>query len=195
MKYQTKQFCFKKPQIGFTLIELIFVVAIGGVLLTVAVPSFSEIVKENRLTTQTNDLVADVNLARTEAVARGVQVILCRSANSTAASAVCSGTSNTWSTGWLMYADDDGSGDFEIANDTLIRIGQPSDSTITIITNAAGDADLQYNADGTTNQGGGTTIFAICDERLATNGRQLNVNTMGRPRLTSSPITSCTAPA
>ena len=86
----------------------------------------------------------------------------------------------------------DASGDYEIANDTLIRIGQPSKVGITVMTNAAGNTDLQYNSDGTANEAGNTVIFAICDENGASTGRQINVNGVGRPRLISTSIASCT---
>jgi type IV fimbrial biogenesis protein FimT len=192
MKYQTRKPIASKTQDGFTIIELMMTLAIAAVILTQAVPSFTGMIANNRLITQTNDLVADVNLARSEAVARGVRVVLCNSADSRVAGATCNGTAQTWTTGWLMYADDDASGAYEIANDTLIRIGQPSHSTITVMANAAGNTDLQYNSDGTANEAGNTVIFAICDENGATNGRQINVNGVGRPRLISTSIASCT---
>lgn len=194
MNYRYRQPFSRKAQTGFTLVELMLTLAIAAIIVTQAVPSFSGMIKNNRLVTQTNDLVADINLARSEAVTRGVRVILCRSADSRAAGATCGGTNNTWSTGWLMYADDDGSGDFETANDTLIRISQPAQADLTIMANANGDTDLQYNSDGTANETG-TAIFAICDARGVSNGRQINVNNVGRPRLISAPINSCTNPA
>ena len=182
----------KHNEMGFTLVELIVTMAIAAIILTQAVPSFSTMISNNRLTTQTNDLVADINLARSEAIKRGLRVILCRTANPNAVAATCGGTANTWSTSWLLYADDDGSGVFESANDTLIRIGHPAQSTITVMTNATSNNNLEYNPDGTTNEGGNTAIFAICDDRGTANGLQINVNGMGRPRLISAPLGTCT---
>lgn len=179
---------------GFTLIELIITLAIAAILLTVAIPSFMTTIKNNRLINYTNDLVSDINLARSEAVKRGIRVVLCRSANPSAAAPTCSGANNTWTTGWLIFADADGTGTFT-AGDTLIRIGLPINGA-TIITNATSDSNLQYNPDGA-NAAGGTSVFAICDDRGAGNGRQVQVNAMGRPQLVkgADAVLNCTAPA
>jgi type IV fimbrial biogenesis protein FimT len=167
---------------GFTLVELMVTLAIGAILLTQAVPSFMTTIKNNRLTTYTNDLVSDINLARSEAVKRGTRVVLCRSADPSLATPVCGGTNNTWSTGWLVFADANGDGIFD-AGETLIRVGLPVEGATTVITNATSDSNLEYNPDGTTNAGGGTGVFALCDDRGAGFGRQIQVNAMGRPQL------------
>jgi len=181
---------------GFTLIELMITLVIGAILLTQAVPSFFTTIQNNRLVTYTNDLVSDINLARSEAVKRGIRVVLCRSADPSLASPACGGTANTWTSGWLIFADADASGAFS-AGDTLIRVGLPIAADTTIITNNIANNNLEYNADGTTNEGGGTGVFALCDSRGAGNGRQIQVNAMGRPQLVkgSDATISCTNPA
>lgn len=191
MKVQTKHNLNQARQRGFTLIELIMTLAVASIILTQAIPSFTTMINNNRLVTQTNDLVADINVARAEAVTRGVRVVLCNSADSRASGAGCDGTSGDWSTGWLMYANDDGTAGYDSSNDTLIRIGQPPDSTITVKANTAGNTDLQFNGDGSTNEGGSTVTFAVCDGRGVSEGRQINVNSVGRTRLISGSITSC----
>src|SRR3989344_4698731 len=55
---------------GFTLIELIITLTIAGILMAVAVPGLKNFVSSNRLTAQINDLIADINLARSEAIKR-----------------------------------------------------------------------------------------------------------------------------
>jgi len=182
---------------GFTLIELMVTLAVAAIILTVGVPSFVSMTRDNSLITQTNELVADINLARSEAVKRGTRVVLCRSANPAAATPTCGGNANTWTTGWLMFADTNRTGTYVAADDTLIRIGQPTGGTLTVITNNVANNNLEYNADGTTNEGGGTALFVICDDRGASKGRQIQVNAMGRPRLIkgSEAALNCTAPA
>jgi prepilin-type N-terminal cleavage/methylation domain-containing protein len=56
---------------GFTLIELLVTLAIAAILLTTAIPSFREIIRNNQLTTQANNLVTALHLARSEAVNGG----------------------------------------------------------------------------------------------------------------------------
>jgi type IV fimbrial biogenesis protein FimT len=59
---------------GFTLIELLITLAVLAIVLAFAVPSFTNLIENSRVTTQTNNLLAAVNLARSEAVKRGVEV-------------------------------------------------------------------------------------------------------------------------
>ncbi|MDH5190313.1 MAG: GspH/FimT family pseudopilin [Gammaproteobacteria bacterium] len=178
---------------GFTLIELMVSLAVMAIFLTMAIPAFTDVIKNNRLVSQTNSLVADINLARSEAVKRGVQVILCRSANSTAAvsSLACGGIAQTWTTGWFVFASGDSNTTFTAGTDTLIKRSEIARKGVIIKTNASGDSSLAYNADGT-NGNSSTVLFALCDDRGNTKGREIQIINTGRPRLTSENITNCT---
>lgn len=72
----SKPFCS-----GFTIIELMVTVAILSVIATVAVPSFQTIIQNNQTVTQANNLLSAVQLARSEAVKRGVEVSLTADTN------------------------------------------------------------------------------------------------------------------
>lgn len=62
---------------GFTLIELLVTLAVLVIVTTVAVPSFRNLAESNRMTGLANEMVAAVNLARSEAVKRGAPVSVC----------------------------------------------------------------------------------------------------------------------
>ena len=185
---------------GFTLIELIIVVALAAIMMTLAVPSFQSIVANNRITSHTNELVMAINMGRSEAVKRNVRVILCRSANPTAATPACGGSANTWTTGWLLFASGDANNTYQAAVDTLIRIGDAARTGIRIRTNGTSDNNLEINSNGTTNEGGGTAAFAICDDRDGDGdfdeqwGRQIQVSPSGHVRLIRAPIANCQTP-
>jgi len=59
---------------GFTLVELMVTIVVFSILMTVGLPASVELVRNNRITTQTNELVTALNLARSEAVKRGARV-------------------------------------------------------------------------------------------------------------------------
>ena len=76
-----------KAQRGFTIIELMMTVTVLALLLGIAVPSFMETVRNNRIISQNNELISSLNLARSEALKRSGSVSVCASADQ----ATCSG--------------------------------------------------------------------------------------------------------
>jgi type IV fimbrial biogenesis protein FimT len=75
---------------GFTLIEVLIVVAILGIIVSMGLPSMRDLIASTKVKTAANDTFASLNIARSEAVKRnaGVQVIP-------------NNTSN-WGAGWLV---------------------------------------------------------------------------------------------
>ena len=61
---------FEVKQRGFTLIESLIAIATAGVIATVALPEFARWVDQQRLNDAAQQLLADLQLVRTEAVAR-----------------------------------------------------------------------------------------------------------------------------
>jgi type IV fimbrial biogenesis protein FimT len=99
---------------GFNLIELMVAITVLGVLLGVGVPSFTGIVRSNRATSQTNDLITALNFARSEALKRGHRVSVCPGVSS-----ACSGATD-WNAGILVFTDDSGtSGDLDVSDVVL----------------------------------------------------------------------------
>ena len=59
---------------GFTLIELIVAITVLAILATLAVPNITDLIRNNRVTSQNNELVAMLNFARNESLRRNDQV-------------------------------------------------------------------------------------------------------------------------
>jgi len=88
---------------GFTLIEMIVTVTIVAIFASIALPSFSQLIKSNRVSTSTNEFVSALVLARSEALKRSRNVRVCTSSNLTS----CSGSETDFSKGWIVEADTD----------------------------------------------------------------------------------------
>ena len=182
---------------GITVIELLMALAVAAILMGLGAPGLSHFIKNNRLSESSFDMLGTINLARSEAVKRRVRVVLCRSADPQAATPSCGGAERTWTTGWLVFASGDSNNTYEAGTDTLLGIGVLHSAGITVKTNGTSNNNLEYNSDGTTNEGGGTAVFALCDNRGGAYGRQIEVPPHGRPRFVkgsgSSPI-DCNSP-
>lgn len=84
-----------KRSAGFTLVELMVAIALLAVLLGIGVPSFRTLREGNSITTVTNDLVAALQFARSEAIRTGTNMTVCSSNDQT----TCSGG---WVNGWVV---------------------------------------------------------------------------------------------
>ncbi len=62
---------------GFTLVELMVTVAVLAIILSIAFPNMRELIVNGRITTQTNELISSLSLARSEAIKRGLDVSVC----------------------------------------------------------------------------------------------------------------------
>ena len=111
-----------RPARGFTLVELMITIFVAAILITLALPSFRELVLSNRVTQSTNALLTDLNLARSEAVHRGTLVALIN-ANGVG--------SNNWSNGWNVIADSafKNDGTFTDASDAVLHVNPGVDTS------------------------------------------------------------------
>ena len=89
-------------QKGFTLLELMTTLAVAGLLLSFAVPSFSTLSLNSKRASSINEIVSAMHFARNTAVVRNERVTVCTSSNGTACETV------GWNQGWLAFADVNG---------------------------------------------------------------------------------------
>lgn len=84
---------------GFTLVELMIVMAVISILSMIAVPAFKVSMVNNRLIGETTNMTSILNLARAEALRRNDYVSVCPSSNGTS----CSG--NNYAIGSIIFSD------------------------------------------------------------------------------------------
>lgn len=112
---------------GFTLIELLVVVSLLGILITVGIPSAGDMLADSRMTAFTNDLVADLNLTRSEAVKRNIPVTICSSTDQVN----CSGANN-WGSGWIIFTDRTGAAGSVDGTDEILFVRQAPGGNVTL---------------------------------------------------------------
>lgn len=109
---------------GFTLIELMVAIVVLAVLLGIGVPSFRDAAVGSRVSSYANDLVASVQLARSEAIKRNAPVTLCASSDG----ATCEDEGG-WEVGWVILAADGTLIQRQAALDAAYRVTEATDVT------------------------------------------------------------------
>jgi hypothetical protein len=59
-------------------------------------------------------------------------------------------------------------------------------------TSPAWNKNLEFNPNGSTNEGGSIALMAICDDRGEVDGREIVVAPSGIPKMYSNDISDCT---
>lgn len=174
---------------GFTLLELMVVLAIAAILMAVAVPSFSLLIQKNRLATQTNAFIGDLQFARAEAIKQGQTVTICASDNGSS----CLGTT-TWNTGWIVFADPDNSKTRDTTKlaETVLRT-QTKFSGSDTFTASNNIAAISYSRDGFALGLSGTITLAMrTNPSNAQTTRCVTLSLVGRPQVVSPNGSNCT---
>lgn len=163
-------------QSGFSLLELMAVLAIGSILAALALPSYRDLVKNNCLTTNTNNMVASFQQARSEAVKRKSTVTIRSS----------SGTTDWGTFGWGVFINEDRNGngvldpgedydgDGVLDSSALMRVVRLG-CTNTIVGN---NLIQRYYSTGFIDA---VARFDLCDDRTGETGRRVVITITGRP--------------
>jgi type IV fimbrial biogenesis protein FimT len=154
----------RKQPSGFTLIELMIALAVGVILLVMAVPEFSAIVHKNRISATASDLYASLSLARNEAIKRRSAVRVCPSSNGTS----CRGDRD-WSDGWIVL---------DTGSNTVIRSLDALERGVLLEADNVVAGFVQFNATGDALATSGE--FRVCHADSIVRSRAVRVTAVGR---------------
>ena len=156
--------------------ELLTTVVLAGIVVALAIPSYSRFVASSRVTDQTYELVGALNFARSEAIRRNATLTLCRAADDTATA--CTEGDN-WGS-WILRTN----------AGAVLRRGTFDDFGDTLRVSASLTEDrIAFSPDGLARTGGvllnssddDAHFFLICSTRYSSeNVRRLTLGASSR---------------
>ncbi len=162
---------------GYSLIELLIVVAMVGILAALSAPAFQDTIEATNTNSQIKVMLTTLNLARSEAIKRGQDVSICASNDG----ADCD--EDDWSEGWIVFVDNNGDADGTAGSvdggDVIIRVFDAlgAASTLTSTTDL-----YSYNSLGFSATGGNHTFLLCPNSGNAANARSIDIGPSGRGR-------------
>lgn len=167
-------------QHGFSLVELMLVLALAAVLLAAAAPNLGTLLRTQQLKSASGDLLAAIGMARSQALARGRVVKL----------APRDAAQSDWAQGWRLFVDRDGDGLAGPADELIAEHGAlPGGMAAAFaFTNPAPPYYIAYNgagrscSDGNGN-GNGAARYGTLSLFHGGAIRRIKINMLGRARL------------
>jgi type IV fimbrial biogenesis protein FimT len=164
----------KQRDSGYTMIELVMTMAVVAILASIAVPGFKYVTTSNRVATEVNGLLGDIQFARSQAVKEGQPVTICSSSDS----ANC--TTTNWDAGWIVFLDTNNSKTVD-AGEAVIRKQPALGGTDTFVATPGAFHALTFNRMGYAPTGSTTAInITLHDSTSNTNWtRCVAINPIG----------------
>lgn len=138
---------------GFTLIELLITLTLVGIIASIAVPSFRDIIVSNSVSFSRDEFFTALNYARSEAIKSGTSVTICKSDDSTSCD-----DSLSWNDGWLVFVDRNRDGNLD-TDDRIVRSISGLEGAVSMA-HGGGDNRVTFNSRGMALRGDGLFTFA-----------------------------------
>lgn len=169
----------RSADLGFTLIELMVVIAIVAVIASIATPAWTSLMARNAVRAAVNDFNGSLQFARSEAVRMSTPITLCPSSDG----ANC--TATTFDKGWIVRTGPATNATTQVVlQDTLPRNQVKMDAT------AAADRKITFLPNGLPASGFAGAIFEVCPSSAGLTSliRRMTLPMTGKVTL-SSPTT------
>lgn len=148
----------KKKNKGFTLLELVIIVAILAITAGFAGPAMTTMIADSRISSGANDFVAALQFAKTEAAARISTVSICMKNDSNKCDA-----GQDWRTGWVVFVDDNADGTRD-DNEEVLLVHEALNQKITFRNADQVKSNIIYQPSGTTSITA-AQVLMVCDDR------------------------------
>jgi type IV fimbrial biogenesis protein FimT len=162
---------------GFTLVEAMTTLALGALLVGVAIPSFQHLLADNAMSAARNSMVTHLHLARSEAVKRGITAVLCPSFDGLGCL-----QGFEWQGGFMLFSDSNNNRIYD-PGELLLQFKQHDFGNVRVLT-SGGRKRIAYKADGTS--AGYNATFTFCDKTGQVAPRAILLANSGRPRLSDT---------
>jgi len=167
--------------------------SVAAILASLAVPSFSTMIKDNRQVTQANDVITTLIYARSEAIKRGSRIVVCKSSDGAGCTAA-----GGWEQGWIAFVDANNDATVT-AGEELLRVHGPLTSGTTLYGDANVGNYISYVARGSAQLISGAIqpgIMVECDDRgFGAKAQAITISATGRAKnwpATDAGAASCT---
>jgi type IV fimbrial biogenesis protein FimT len=173
----------KKHATGYTLIELMAVLAIASTLLVVAIPMFRTQVQNSQMSAAATDLLSTFMAAKAQAIGRNFPVKVCVSNNAADSDDLDCAETGRWEDGWLTFVDENGNSDLDTGEE-IIQVHPPLAEKITARSNGSGLRTLKhsvtYRGNGLTDLRATSELFICNNSNHGISARVLIVSILGK---------------
>lgn len=174
---------------GFTLIELMVVVAVMAVLMSLAAPAMTSMLDAAKMSSLSNQLLSSLQFTRSEAIKRSGRVVMCKS--TTGSSCALDGG---WEQGWIVFHDANNNAAVD-AGEEILKYESGTGSNLSLTGNTPVARYVSYTAVGVAKMQSGAFqagTFTLClKSSPGTEARHIIVNKTGRAHVEKTTVTRC----
>jgi type IV fimbrial biogenesis protein FimT len=178
-----------RRQRGATLAEVTVGLGIVAGAAGLAAPPLQDFLRASALTAASNELLADLHLARSEALKRNRRVALCKSANGLQCT-----PQGGWQQGWIVFQDENNNGALDGGEEKVATHGALQQG-MRLTGNQHVAHYVSFNALGATKLTGGGfqagTLTLCRASGEPTPSRLVILNAVGRPRVQRATVAAC----
>ncbi len=187
---------------GFTLVELMVVIAVAAVLMTLVAPSFKHTIDSNNISNAVNTFLADMRFSRSESIRRGGSVVMCRSDAPEAANPSCGtgdgidfdgdSAGDGWISGWIIFHDLNSDGSKDVG-EPILRVQAPIRSIDSIMKSGSTSTIYRFTGTGRLRSiSAGVSTLTFGGAKYSSDlQRVVCVSVGGRARVAGNGSTSC----